>query len=85
MFHELTDNDIKRRRKRIVITACLVATLALAAFAVYSVVQENAKTQGAVALRDSILASAKQCCAIEGSYPSSLEHLEEKLRAYHQP
>ena len=77
MFHELTDNDIKRRRKRIVVTACLVAALALAAFAVYSVVQENAKTQGAVALRDSILASAKQCCAIEGSYPSSLEHLEE--------
>ena len=32
---------------------------------------------GAAALRDSILASAKQCCAIEGSYPSSLEHLEE--------
>ena len=39
--------------------------------------RESAKTQGAVALRDSILASAKQCCAIEGSYPSSLEHLEE--------
>lgn len=77
MFHELTDNDIKRRRKRIVVTACLVAALALATFAVYSVVQENAKTQGAAALRDSILASAKQCCAIEGSYPSSLEHLEE--------
>lgn len=55
MFHELTDNDIKRRRKHIVVTACLVAALALAAFAVYSVVQESAKTQGAVALRDSIL------------------------------
>lgn len=78
MFHELTDNDIKRRRKHIVVTACLVAALALAAFAVlYSVVQESVKTQGAVALRDSILASAKQCCAIEGSYPNSLEHLEE--------
>ena len=58
MFHELTDNEIKRRRKRIVVTACLVAALALAAFAVYRVVQENAKTQGAVALCDSILASA---------------------------
>lgn len=33
MFHELTDNDIKRRRKRIVVTACLVAALALAALA----------------------------------------------------
>ena len=77
MFHELTDNDIKRRRKRIAVTACLVAALALAAFAAYNVVQQNAKTQGAVALRDSVLASAKQCCAIEGSYPSSLEHLEQ--------
>ncbi len=45
--------------------------VSLATFAVYSVVQENAKTQGAAALRDSILASAKQCCAIEGSYLSS--------------
>ena len=71
------DESITVDGKRIVVTACLVAALALAAFAVYSVVQENAKTQGAVALRDSILASAKQCCAIEGSYPSSLEHLEE--------
>ena len=77
MFHELTDNDIKRRRKRIVITASLVAPPAHATFAVHSVDQENAQTQGAAALRASILASAKQCCAIEGSYPSSLEHLEE--------
>ena len=77
MFHELTDNEIKRRRKRIAVTACLVAALVVAAFAVYRIVQENAKTQGAVALRDSVLAAAKQCCAIEGSYPSSLEHLEE--------
>ena len=46
--------------------------------------QENAKTQGAAALRDSILASAKQCCAIEGSYLSSPEHLEESY-ADHQP
>ena len=38
MFHELTDNNIKRRRKRIAVTACLVTALALAAFAVYGVV-----------------------------------------------
>lgn len=37
--------------------------------------RQDARRRGA--LRDSILASAKQCCAIEGSYPSSLEHLEE--------
>ena len=28
-------------------------------------------------VRNAILDSAKQCCAIEGSYPSSLEHLEQ--------
>ena len=33
MFHELTDNDIKRRRKRSGVTAGLGAALALAAFA----------------------------------------------------
>ena len=31
----------------------------------------------AAALRESILNAAKQCAAIEGSYPSDLQHLED--------
>ena len=39
--------------------------------------QDVLREQGAAALHDTILNSAKQCCAIEGSYPKSLKHLEE--------
>lgn len=35
------------------------------------------REQGAVSVRTSILDAAQQCCAIEGSYPSSLTYLEE--------
>lgn len=35
------------------------------------------REQGAVSVRASILDAAQQCCAIEGSYPSSLTYLEE--------
>ncbi len=38
--------------------------------------QQIARTQGVTTLRDSILDAAVQCCAVEGSYPSSLAHLE---------
>ena len=36
-----------------------------------------ARAQGATSLRESIIEAAVQCCAIEGSYPSSISHLEE--------
>lgn len=55
----------------VVVVACVLVCFG------YSAVRANARAQGAKALRDSILASARQCCAIEGSYPSSLEYLEQ--------
>lgn len=77
MFHEITDREAKRRRRNRAIIACCVVAVLLAAWLIVGSVQQNAKAQGAVALRDSILSSAKQCCAIEGGYPSSLQHLED--------
>lgn len=78
MFHELTDQDIKRRRRRRIAGIALVVVLVAAACGIFAAVRANARVQGAVALRDSVLNAAKQCCAIEGSYPSSLEYLEKK-------
>ncbi len=77
MFHEITDTDLKRRRTRLVALVCAIAVAAVAACLVFGAVQANAREQGALALHDSIVDAAKQCCAIEGSYPSSLEHLEQ--------
>lgn len=77
MFHEITDRELARRRKVRIAVAVAIVAVALAAWAIFGAVQQNAREQGAVALRNSILDAAKQCCAIEGSYPSSLEHLEQ--------
>ena len=77
MFHELTDSDIKRRRIRRLIVLCVLAIAVIIVLALFNAVQASAREQSAVALHDAIMDSAKQCCAIEGSYPSSLEYLEE--------
>ena len=77
MFHEITDKELARRRKVRIAVACAIVAVLLAAWAIFGVVQQNTREQGAVALRNSILEAAKQCCAIEGSYPTSLEHLEQ--------
>ena len=39
--------------------------------------QAQAREQATLSLRDSVLDAAKQCCAVEGAYPSSLTYLEE--------
>lgn len=53
-----------------------LAAAAAAIFLLVSVAQASAHEQAALTLRESVLNAAKQCCAVEGSYPSSLEHLE---------
>ena len=77
MFHEITDQQLAKRRTRRMAVACAVVCVLVAAFLIVGALQTSAREQGAAALRESIINAAKQCCAIEGSYPSSLEHLEE--------
>ena len=50
----------------------LAAIIAIAAFMSRSV----ARAQGATTVRAAVLDAAVQCCAVEGSYPTSLSHLE---------
>lgn len=77
MFHEITESQLKqRKRRRIIVACCIVAVIAAACIA-FGAAQASTRTQGAVALRDAVLQSAKQCCAIEGSYPASLDYLEQ--------
>ncbi|MEG2747617.1 MAG: hypothetical protein RR934_10150 [Gordonibacter sp.] len=65
----------QRGNIRIVVLALVVALVVGGWFAVGSISQ-SLREQGAVSVRNAILDSAKQCCAIEGSYPASLEHLQ---------
>ncbi len=78
MYHERTYAQIRRRRLRLLATALVGALLALGCFWGSQTLQESAREQGAASLRDSIVEAAKQCCAVEGSYPSSLSHLEDR-------
>lgn len=55
----------------------LVLALAMGGWFAARAVGQNLREQGAVSVRNAILDSAKQCCAIEGAYPSSLAYLEE--------
>ncbi len=77
MFHELTDSEIEHRKRRRIVIACLVVAVCIVVALLFSVMQANAREQGALAIHDAIMDSAKQCCAIEGNYPSSLEYLEQ--------
>ncbi len=77
MFHEITYREEKRRRRRaLALAACAVVAAAAIAVGVYFA-RLNARVQGAAALRESILNAAKQCAAIEGSYPADLQRLED--------
>lgn len=77
MYHEITYQDLRRRKRRLLVAIVLaVLTCALAA-AVYAFAEDIAHEQGAVTLRQAVLSSAMQCCAVEGSFPTSIEHLTQ--------
>lgn len=76
-------NQLRTSRKRrsgkaelvaIVVCLCIVA---VALFFGYEAYHRHAIEQGAASIRQTVLDSALQCAAIEGSYPSELSHLEE--------
>ena len=74
MYHELTKQEIRRRtRKRMAGLLAIVLVVVLSSNAIGASLRE----QGELSVRNAILNSAKQCCAIEGAYPSSLAYLEE--------
>ena len=77
MYHELTYKQEKMRLARRILTFVLVVALALVVVFVAVMARTSAREQAALSLRESVLNAAKQCCAVEGSYPASLEHLEE--------
>lgn len=77
MYHERTQSEIRARRARGVIVT-LVALVLIAALVIGTLAfQKMSREQGTASIRESILSTAMQCYAIEGSYPSSLSHLED--------
>ena len=77
MYHQVTaDSQRARRRKRTAISVAVAACLVAVALIV-GAAQASAREQGAASVRNAILESAKQCCAVEGSYPTSYQYLED--------
>lgn len=66
--------DRRERRRWPWALAVLAVVLAVTA---WPVVADALREQGAASVRDAVLRAAAQCCAVEGSYPHTLRHLEE--------
>ena len=58
------------------IVAAVTLFVVVLSFAV-GAIQADLRERGAITVRDAILNGARQCCAIEGSYPSTLSYLED--------
>ena len=77
MYHERTKEAIARKRRHGLLAVAFVVLAIVISVFVGARVRQDAREQGATALRETILAAATRCCAVEGSYPQSLEYLEE--------
>ncbi|MGI6221042.1 MAG: hypothetical protein ACOYIP_04105 [Coriobacteriales bacterium] len=77
MYHELTYEEIARRRRRNAIIAGVCAVLCAIAILLAIASARISDEQAAQSLHDSVTSAAMQCAAVEGSYPSSLSYLEE--------
>lgn len=78
MYHPRTGQRAQREHRRTTGLLAALVVVVILAFAALPFLHQNLKEQGAEALRQSILSTAMQCCAVEGAYPSSLRHLEEE-------
>ena len=77
MYHEVTSKERSRRRKNTVVTILVVVAIVAGLVFGLRALGRSTREQGATAMRQSILDAALRCCAIEGSYPLTLSHLEE--------
>ncbi len=77
MYHEKTYREEARKRRWLIVAVVALAAVVVAVLVAANAARADARVQGAAALRSSILTAAKQCAAIEGSYPDSLQHLED--------
>ena len=77
MYHEVTKEDKRRRRRHAIIAMVSVFVLIVLCIFGARSFSLSSREQGAAALRSSIMSAAVRCCAIEGSYPLTLRHLED--------
>ncbi len=77
MYHERSYEDRLLRKVGIIFAAMLLFALIMFGLFFYSLVQDSLEERAAESIRASILNTAMQCCAVEGSYPMTLSYMEE--------
>lgn len=77
MYHEVTFEQRKRRRRLNVIAVVVIVAVIVTVLIGINAANASLREQSTLSVRNSVIEASKQCCAIEGSYPSSLEHLEQ--------
>lgn len=55
----------------------MAAIMLLCAVLANAIVADVAKSNGCEAVRNAVLRSSMQCCAVEGAYPATLSYLEK--------
>lgn len=78
MYHEVTYADLKRRRNKRILLAVVTVLVLAGLVAAFFAMRASAREQGVLSTREAIVNAAKQCCAVEGSYPSTIKHLEDR-------
>lgn len=78
MYHEETYQRKAQRRRRILWMAVIAVIACALIWLAATSASANAREQAAVSVRQTILDTAMQACAIEGAYPASLQYLEEE-------
>lgn len=78
MYHEKTYRQQREHRRHRIAYAVLVLALTAAVVWLAALSHAVARGQATTAVRERIMGCAMQCCAVEGSYPSSLAHLESE-------
>lgn len=77
MYTEPTQQQRSKKRRRVIAVIVVACALVVALCIALNVIFSNAKDQGASSIRNTIMNSALQCAAIEGSFPSNLAYLED--------
>ncbi|MBQ9021967.1 MAG: hypothetical protein IJ113_08180 [Eggerthellaceae bacterium] len=75
MYHPESTDQIRRRQQswvRIIVIVAIAIVLGTLAFIG---ARDAVREQGALSMRTAILEHAKQCCAVEGAYPKSINYL----------
>ena len=75
MYHPQSTDQIRKRQQSVVRMLMLLLIAILLATVAFLGARQAVREQSALSMRTAILESAKQCCAVEGVYPQSIDYL----------